>query len=95
MAAIQLLNYVLEGQAQVLSLPQPCRLFRRQTRLSGRGPARGVFLLRLNRLAFPAPGHELIIARPQYFVAEWSPRTSAERSINPSRDGILLQKTNF
>jgi hypothetical protein len=52
-------------------------------------------LLRLNRLAFPAPGHELIIARPQYFVAEWSPRTSAERSINPSRDGILLQKTNF
>jgi len=62
-AAIQLLNYVLEGEAKVLCFALPSRLFPRQARLSGCGSGGSVFLLRLNRLASPAPGHELIIVR--------------------------------
>jgi hypothetical protein len=61
-AEVKFSNNVLERESQTLLLAQPGRLFRRQTRLSRRISGRGIFLLRLDRFAFPTPGHKTIVA---------------------------------
>ncbi len=66
LAALKPFNYISKREAKAFVFSQPGRLFPRQARLCGGGSPGRLVLLRLKRLAFPAPSHKLIIALHQY-----------------------------
>jgi hypothetical protein len=58
LAALELLNHALKGKAEILFVTEPGRGFPCQARLFGCCSGGSFVLLCLNRLTFPAPGHE-------------------------------------
>ena len=56
-APLELLNDALKRKAKSLPFAEPASLFPRQMRVPGCGSAGCLILLRLDGLAFPAPGH--------------------------------------
>jgi hypothetical protein len=61
-AALKLINDVSERQAKALSFADSVSFFRCQSRLPGETLISGLFLLRFDGLAFPAPSHRMIVA---------------------------------
>jgi len=74
-SALELFNHTPERQSKTFSFAKPMGLFWRQAWPFGGKVYSGLFLLQLNGLAFPAPGHRQIIAL--YRCTFWTPASLA------------------
>ena len=93
LATLKLLNDIAERQSKALFLAESVRCFPRQARLVGRILTGGIFLLRLNGLAFPAPRHGLIIVFIDIFLGrEGKPCKEFSRPQSSRSGQMLLRK---